>query len=442
MKKFFSLLFTVAVVGVLAFFGAGCTPKGFDDNPKTDDIVISNGGTVVQKGDYLYFANGVAEVDSATSDNILGAIYRVKLNGGQVALDEDGYVVGAERVVGRVVGFPSGGMHIYGDYIYYVTPNLGVNYEGDELNEQIELRRININGTDDKSIYQASTTSTEVKWDMAAVNGTVYFVNLDSDELVLVNASNGDQKTIAHGVSTFVVDSRADYRAQDTFGENHNLIYYTRTATEDEMKDDTTLLGNLLCSAKLSDGEEKIIDSSDSEYKVIEMDDVRLIYENDGMIYERTSSRNRPILGFATYNKAILDNDQLYINTSTDLLIINLHNSTTVSSEYADCDTVNTLLMVRGNDIYYVNNTSVYRYKNSADRNQRSSTLLFGGDEDKFDMEKLYFDTTGFYVTAAEKITGEDDTERSFLARYDITNPSDIEHLAIFGEKMKPEEHN
>ena len=130
MKKFLTAIF-MCLVCCLVFL-TGCGSKGFKDNPKTNDVVLDNGGYSVQKGDYIYFTNGFDEYTNASSSVTVGALYRAKVGdtNGYAQVDEDGYLQNAELITSRLVGYKYGGFYIFGDYIYYVTPITRVDNSG------------------------------------------------------------------------------------------------------------------------------------------------------------------------------------------------------------------------------------------------------------------------------------------------------------------------
>ena len=178
---------------------AGCSPKGLEDNPATDANVISNGGMTVVKGDYLYYVNGyIDETTLSKDDNKFGkvynaAIYRTKLNNGEIIKDKDGFIKDengkekTELVVPKIVGFSNGGFYIIDDYIYYTTPYMNLDRDGTLQNDRVEFHRINIDGTDDKTIYTTSTNEDDLDWTLYKINGVVYLATYVSNTLIVVN---------------------------------------------------------------------------------------------------------------------------------------------------------------------------------------------------------------------------------------------------------------
>ena len=86
-KTIATVIAAVMLLGGACAAFAGCGTTGDDNGPvNTDKTVYSNGGTVVQYGDHVYFVNGIADyTDESGSSNleggvIKGGIYRARIN--------------------------------------------------------------------------------------------------------------------------------------------------------------------------------------------------------------------------------------------------------------------------------------------------------------------------------------------------------------------------
>ena len=127
MKKHLLSLVMALFMGFCVFL-TGCGDKGLKNNPPLTATVSSNGGMSVVKGNYLYFVNGyvdetsLGKKDNKNGDVTKGAIYRTKLDNGEISKDKDGFLDNADCVVSKVVGFGNGGFFIIDDYIVYATP--------------------------------------------------------------------------------------------------------------------------------------------------------------------------------------------------------------------------------------------------------------------------------------------------------------------------------
>ena len=147
------LAFAMILVVTLCFSACGGLGR-FNDNPDANAVVYGNGGLAVQKGEYLYFVNGYINTADVGETNNYGdidqsAIYRVKLTGGKVVetnveYDEDGNlkvdktqaINDVDIIVPKVAGFEYSDLYIFGDYLYYTTPNNKKDNSGNILTSQ------------------------------------------------------------------------------------------------------------------------------------------------------------------------------------------------------------------------------------------------------------------------------------------------------------------
>jgi hypothetical protein len=138
MKKKILTLFIMCILVMSTMMG--CSPIKLKDNPATDAPVTSNGGFVVQKGDYVYFTNGIVDIDTLSNgDNkynkiSYGSICRAKTTNGELNYvtttkeNEDGEseevktLTDVEIVVPKIVGCKTCDFYIFDDYIYYASP--------------------------------------------------------------------------------------------------------------------------------------------------------------------------------------------------------------------------------------------------------------------------------------------------------------------------------
>ena len=246
-KTILKISLAVMMLLVITFCFSACGGLGrFDDNPNADDIVYGNGGLTVQKGDYLYFVNGYIDTSSVGETNKYGdidqsAIYRVKLTDGKVVetnveYDEDGNRVVDETqeindvdiVVPKVAGFEYSDLYIFGDYLYYTTPNNKKDNSGNVLTSQLQYYRtpLDRSGSNDL-LYETISDNSEVSLSMYQIGDIVYQIILDGETLV-VNTIDGEDVTRttvtehAHSASSPVyANSNSPINAID------NYIYFT-----------------------------------------------------------------------------------------------------------------------------------------------------------------------------------------------------------------------
>ncbi len=193
--------------------------------------VSSNGGFLVEKGDWVYFINGS---ESYTADNtfgspVKGAIVRTKKSdfGKSDATSE----VVVPEVVYSSEMTNSSGLFIFGDYIYYATPCSEKNKDGEVRNTELEYMRTKLDGTDSKVIATISSNSDPYRY--VEISGTVYLVlyttNSESNNVLRVyNTTTCALSKESQTVSSYVLpdDLTSGY------------AFYTTTVHNDELDSD------------------------------------------------------------------------------------------------------------------------------------------------------------------------------------------------------------
>ena len=158
MKKGTKILSLAAALalGVSTLTFTGCGKKGGYKGEETlaqyqaamanGDEVSSNGGFVVEKGDYVYFINGV---ENTTANNGYGAPVKGSLMRISKTDLADGKYDQAKIVVPSLFTAQdfNAGVYIYGDYVYYATPTTDKNVSGQTGNSFIDFKRAKLDGT-------------------------------------------------------------------------------------------------------------------------------------------------------------------------------------------------------------------------------------------------------------------------------------------------------
>ena len=289
MKKF--LLMIVALFLSTTFILAGCD-KGLPNPPSPDAPTISNGGLAVTKGDYLYYVNGfqtyqnlVKDQDNVWGKQLFGAIYRVKVTNNNIEHDENGFVKNSEVVVPQIVGTENACFYIYGNYIYYATPNMQVDEYGNLLNTRSNICRIKLDGTDNKVLYTTDQTLTSTKWTMFKLDNTDYVVMLDGSKLISIdaNAKKPTTTVMAKGVTSaglIKVDkdipTDSNYNSTSVINGVNNYVYYTRDITEDDKLG--TLGGNYFARVKIGTSNEEKVATNGNSYEIVEAKNGNLYY--------------------------------------------------------------------------------------------------------------------------------------------------------------------
>ncbi len=215
---------TIMTAGVLPFAACGGdfkTPSGLP----TGDAVASNGGFVVEKGDYYYFINGI---ESYTSDNtygtpVKGAVYRIKT--ADVKAKENK----AERVIPSiaVAGTYDAGLYIYGDRIYYTTPNdVPDPVSGQTDTNYMYFKSAKLDGSDVVSYFALSSNT--VPYRIVSVKDTVFVMYVESSDLYSYNTSTKAKTLLADNTASYV------FNKQDP---TDPTVYYTMSVSENQDSD-------------------------------------------------------------------------------------------------------------------------------------------------------------------------------------------------------------
>ncbi len=188
--------------------------------------VSSNGGFVVEKGNYVYFINGQQNnsADNAYGTPVKGSLVRIsktELAAGNY--DEAQIVVPSLFVTGSY----DSGIYIYGDYVYYATPTTDKDKDGNVANTSLDFKRAKIDGTaapmDGKNEYFFRLTSNTTKYRYVEENSTVYCLYEQDGQLKSYNTKTGDTTVLVKGAGTIYYDTQNL--------DNPN-VYYTMSVSQ------------------------------------------------------------------------------------------------------------------------------------------------------------------------------------------------------------------
>lgn len=244
-KKILGLTLATLLLGSTVSL-AGCGSYSYKGDELTpgyvsDAEVSSNGGFVVEKGEYVYFINGV---EGYTAKNkygnvVKGALMRIsktELNG--LLNGED---VAAQTVVPSlfVQERQKSGIYIYGDYVYYATPTTDTDEKGNVENAWIDVKRAKIDGSEApmKGEYLQRSSSTTTIKRFVTVDGVdenqdgeldVFCLYEESGSLKSYNTATDEDTTLVSGAKSSFFYNEAD--------PTDPTVYYTMSVTEDADK--------------------------------------------------------------------------------------------------------------------------------------------------------------------------------------------------------------
>lgn len=247
MKKFITIICLILSSCFILGSCSGCKSKK-EKNWKVEYVggeVSSNGGFAVQVGDYLYYINGIEEstADNTFGDVVKGALVRTKL-----ADLADPSQAKTEVVVPKLFAskYYDTGLCIFGDYVYYGTPNDVKDKTGKPQNTYINFQRTKLDGTSTSDpIVKIENMSVVYKFIQSGEE--VYLITVeeaDSVYTLTVYNQSGDKIFSREKIDSYVIpdEYEADY------------IYFTDLDVDQDENDETY---GILFSYKLGDKAEK-----------------------------------------------------------------------------------------------------------------------------------------------------------------------------------------
>ena len=202
-------ILAVAAAAVLAgsLSLAACNNKftPLAGGPAADAAVTSNGGFVVQKGDYAYFINGV---ETYSSDNTYGKVVKGSLQRIKLADLDEGKNTSETVIPSLMVASDyTAGLFIYGDRIYYATPTNVKNTSGVVENTYLDFKSAKLDGSDIDDLFRVSSNSTVYRFVQAGESNTVYVLYVQSSTLHSYNTATGDDTVLADSVGEYTLNS-------------------------------------------------------------------------------------------------------------------------------------------------------------------------------------------------------------------------------------------
>lgn len=227
MKKL--LLLLIAVLA-MTFTLSGCKENVTPLSNVGGEVKSGNGTFAVEKGDYLYFVNGVGDMTASNKmgDVKKGALLRVKTS--EIGSEN----ANVETVIPKFMNTSSAvsGVFIYGDVVYYATPYDGKDKTGTVRTDYTEFRTFDLKTGESTEILYETKTVNKYKY-LSNTNGVFltyeYTYKVDEKDVKGFNAYN------VNGNKVFSVEGYGELLMPD---DNSDKIFYTKTAYSEELEQD------------------------------------------------------------------------------------------------------------------------------------------------------------------------------------------------------------
>lgn len=297
MTKTKKIALIVAVVLVIGAVFAGCQSYKWGPVGTTDGNadVVNNGSLAVQQGKYLYYINGMDSTSNITEpeDNYFGkASVKGSIMKSEIA--EDGSLKDAAVVVPKMfyTGYTGGGIYVFGNWIYYVTPTTKTDNSGVVQVSYLEYYRTKTDGTETQQITMIEGSSVEYVFTDDALlyytSSTLYKVGYTADKV------DKEAIVIAENVTDVLFNHASTYKKGQSSIEDY--VYYTQSYDSDSL-----LSGNKVYATDggtpvlLADSKTYGTDGADaSKDKQFSYTLVKAANESDGVVvyYSKSSTVN------------------------------------------------------------------------------------------------------------------------------------------------------
>lgn len=412
MKKFSSVL--IMLLMAVAFVLTGCGTSIV--MPSSDAKVFGNGGYVVQKGQYIYFTNAFTNYSNLSSGVSNGdknkefGIYRVKVSdtiNATITYDENGYSKNVEKIVSKLSGFENSNLYIFGDYLFFSSPNMHKNNKNENKFDLISIFSVKLDGSGLKELY-TTPSYTNGDWTVLTIENTNYLITREGQEIV--------RHTIAKNVlkdRTVIATDVVNAILPDNFTSNlDKTIFYTTNRTKVE-QEEYGYTGNVLRKVNIHTKEKSSFNNPQGET-------VTLLTQQDGRIFYKKKTVAEQIENIFMFDgnaetqlTYYTDAANLFYLAQSDVLVYN-SNSMLVMKEASKSPVALvsenvTPILVNGDYVYYTAESAIKRI---SVKDKQEQVVVEG----TFETKKFDFD--GRYIYLFNTLT-DSSTETKYLQRID-----------------------
>ena len=214
-KNLIKTLILLLVCGILL---SACSQKphavpGGDPSVGVKVTNGTNGGFIIEKGDYYFFINGsVSSYDDNTFGTpVKGSLMRVKKADNNEVKDP---VIIVPQLM--IAGDKSSGVFIFGDYVYYATPSTEKDKNGQVQSSYLDFCRMKLSGGKPEKLFTKENNSIQYRY-FEMPDGSVYLVYVQDNNIYSLKAGGKTAKLLVEETTSVI------------FSENltHEFIYYT-----------------------------------------------------------------------------------------------------------------------------------------------------------------------------------------------------------------------
>lgn len=285
-KKLFSVFAIIVVMAIAITCLVACNPYKWDSigGGDANAPVQSNGGYIVRQGNYVYYINGYvgADADSNWGNATKQGIARAEI-------DENGNIDNSttKLLVPKSIYNTSknGGIAIFGEWVYYATPNVDKDKNGTPSTTDTDFMRTKIDGSVTQKLGTIGTRSAEYIFTSTRVlyftGNTISYIDFSGMNTTknIDNAKGATTGTIAENVANVVWKYESDdiFFVQNAEGEESYKNYNNLKTCK---KDGSGLQTLATIDTFLADGEE----ASATPLKVFKFNLLAMYVESDNSV--------------------------------------------------------------------------------------------------------------------------------------------------------------
>lgn len=252
-KKHVISIIAIALIVVLSLCVlVACNKYEWDATSPADSSkpAESNGGYFVRQGDYAFIVNGYdssESVDNTWGTPVKNGVVRVKVNADGSFDNSTATVVVPKQVH---TSYAEGGIAIYGEWIYYATPNTDEDKNGTASTTHTDFMRTKTDGSVTQLIITVNSRSSEYLFTESRI---LFYQNNEIDYVDFSGMKTDKSSDNMKGVTTGVL---AENVTSVEWNYGSDVIVYTKSETGDTSYE----FCNYIYTVKANgEGEEKLV---------------------------------------------------------------------------------------------------------------------------------------------------------------------------------------